>query len=68
MARRGTGSDSDIALDNISYKDGACTEEDGLALPDPEEMWYCGFDDLDDNECIGVYDSIHTHRKYPFRK
>ena len=53
MARRGSGSYSDISLDNLSYKNGLCVEEPTTPLPDPELMWYCGFDGTDEKECIG---------------
>ena len=53
MARRGSGSYSDISLDNLSYKNGLCVEEPVTPLPDPEVMWYCGFDGTDEKECIG---------------
>ena len=53
MARRGSGTYSDISLDNLSYKNGLCVEEPVTPLPDPEVMWYCGFDGTDEKECIG---------------
>ena len=53
MARRGSGTYSDISLDNLSYKNGPCVEEPVTPLPDPEVMWYCGFDGTDEKECIG---------------
>lgn len=53
MARRNSGSTSDIALDNISYKNGVCVDEPATPLPEPEVMWYCGFDESDVKECIG---------------
>ena len=53
MARRGSGTYSDISLDNLSYRNGPCVEEPTTPLPDTEVMWYCGFDGTDEKECIG---------------